>query len=53
MSPISETNINVNAAGKPDFEIASNIDEEGTPFEEAISENTKAHPNSTIATERG
>ena len=51
MSPISETNINEKAAVKPDFAIAAKIDE-GPPFTKAISEYTKAHPNSTEARER-
>ena len=52
LSPISETNINVNAAANPDFAIAAKIDE-GPPLTKAISENTKAHPSSTIAIDRG
>lgn len=52
MSPISETKINVNAAVNPDFAIAAKIDE-GPPLTKAISEKTKAHPNSTKAIERG
>lgn len=52
LSPISETNINVNAAVKPDFEIAAKTDE-GPPFTNAISENTKAHPDRTSAIWRG
>lgn len=52
LSPISETNINVNAAVNPDFAIAARTDE-GPPFTKAISENTSAHPNSTKAIERG
>ena len=51
LSPISETNINEKAAVKPDFAIAAKIDE-GPPFTNAISEYTKAHPNSTEAIER-
>lgn len=52
LSPISETNINVNAAVKPDFATAARI-AEGPPFTKAISENNKAHPNSTIAMDKG
>lgn len=52
LSPISDTNINKNAAVNPDFENASKSDE-GPPFTNATSENTKAHPNSTRAMERG
>lgn len=52
LSPISDTNISENAAVKPDFENAVKIDE-GPPFTKAISENTKAHPHSTRAIERG
>lgn len=52
LSPISETNINMNAAANPDFAIAAKI-EEGPPFTNMIKENTKALPNNTIAIERG
>jgi hypothetical protein len=52
LSPISETNINVNAAVNPDLAIAAKIDE-GPPLRKAISENTKVHPSSTIAIDRG
>jgi hypothetical protein len=52
LSPISETNINVNAAVNPDFAIAARTDE-GPPLTKAISENTRAHPNSTKAIETG
>lgn len=52
LSPISETNINENAAVKPDFAIAART-ALGPPFTKAISENTKVHPTSTIATDRG
>lgn len=52
LSPISETNINVKAAVNPDFAIAARTDE-GPPFKKAISENTRAHPNSTRAIEIG
>ena len=52
MSPISETNINVNAAVNPDFAIAARTDE-GPPFKKVISENTRPHPNSTRAIETG
>jgi hypothetical protein len=52
LSPISDTNINVNAAVKPDFAIAAKSDE-GPPFTKATSENTKAHANSTRAIEKG
>lgn len=52
LSPISDTNINVNAAVKPDFAIAAKSDE-GPPFTKATSKNTNAHPNSTRAIERG
>ena len=52
LSPISETNINMNAAANPDFAIAANI-EEGPPLANMINENTKALPNNTIAIERG
>lgn len=51
LSPISETNINENAAVKPDFAIAAKIDE-GPPFTKATSEYTKAHPQSTETRER-
>lgn len=44
--------MSVNAAVKPDFAIVANSDE-GAPFPKAINENTKAHPNSTMAIERG
>ena len=52
LSPISETNINVNAAVNPDFAIASRI-AEGPPLKKAIRENTRAHPDSTRAIEIG
>lgn len=52
LSPISETNINVNAAVNPVFAIAANIDE-GPPFVNIMRQNAKAHPNSTIAIEKG
>lgn len=52
LSPISETNINEKAAVNPDFATAAKIDE-GPPFTKAISENTKPHPISTSAIERG
>lgn len=52
MSPISETNINVKAAVKPDFDMAAKSDE-GPLFAKAMSANTKAHPNSAKATEGG
>lgn len=52
LSPISETNINMNAAVNPDFAIAAKIDE-WPPFTKAINEKTKAHPNSTMAMDRG
>jgi hypothetical protein len=52
LSPISDTNINVNAAVKPDFAIAAKSDE-GPPFTKATSENTKAHANSTRAIDKG
>lgn len=52
LSPISETNINVNAAVNPDFAIASRI-KEAPPFKKAISENTRAQPDSTRAIEIG
>lgn len=50
LSPISETNINVNAAVKPVFAIAARS-EKGPPFKKAASENAKAHPSITPATE--
>lgn len=49
---ISETNINVTAAVKPNFAIASKIDK-GPPFTKTISENTKSLPNRSRAIERG
>nr|GMD90756.1 chaperonin CPN60-2, mitochondrial [Ipomoea batatas] len=52
MGGMGDTNISENAAVKPDFENAVKIDE-GPPFTKAISENTKAHPHSTRAIERG
>lgn len=52
LSPISETNINVNAAVNPDFAIAAKIDE-GPPFTKAANEKSKAHPNRTTAMDRG
>lgn len=42
----------MNAAVKPDFAIAAKSDE-GPPFVKVISENAKAHPNNTIAIEKG
>lgn len=51
LSPISETNINENAAVNPDFANASKSVE--GPFAKAMSENTEAHPNSTRAIARG
>lgn len=42
----------MNAAVKPDFAIAAKSDE-GPHFVKIISENTMAHPNKTIAIERG
>lgn len=51
LSPISETNINENAAVKPDLAIAAKIDE-GPPFTKAMSEYTKAHPQSTETRDR-
>lgn len=50
LSPISETNINENAAVKPDLALAAKSDE--GPFMKAMSENTKAHPHSMRAIER-
>lgn len=52
LSPISETNINENAAVKPDFAIAA-ITDVGPPFTKAINENTKPHTKSTRATDTG
>lgn len=52
LSPISETNINENAAVKPDLANAPKIDE-GVPFVKDITEKTNAHPQSTRAIERG
>lgn len=52
MSPISETNINEKAAVNPDFAIAAKADDD-PPFPKAISENSKAHPNSTRTTDKG
>lgn len=52
LSPISETNINENAAVKPDFAIAARTNV-GPPFTKAINENTKPHPKSTRAIDTG
>lgn len=43
LSPISETNINVNAAVNPDFARAA-TSAEGPPLKETISENNNVHP---------
>lgn len=52
LSPISETNINENAAVNPDLANAA-MSDEGPPFVKAINENTNEHPQSTRAIERG
>lgn len=52
LSPISETNINENAAVNPDFENAA-MSDDGPPFVKAITENTNEHPHSTRAIARG
>lgn len=52
LSPISETNMSVNAAVNPDFAMAAKSDE-GPPLPNTINEYTKAHPISTRAIERG
>lgn len=47
LSPISETNINENAAVKPDFASAGKTDV--GPFLKRISKNAKVHEHSTMA----